>query len=171
MITRHILAAAIALFPITAYTLGIGLRTYADPKPAVDFYLPDLAGRIHQLSDYKGKAYLFSFWATWCVPCVKEMPPLERAAKILQQDGIAVLTVNTGETQQEVERFLDRVAIDLPILLDPDAKAMDAWRVLALPTSYIVNRDGTIAARVVGGLAWDDPFVLDQVRALASGLY
>jgi len=165
---RLILLIGILLFSISAYALSPGLREYTNPKPAEKFSLPDMAETIHQIEDYKDKAFIFSFWATWCVPCIKEMPSLERAAAILEDDEIAILAVNSGESKQDVEKFLDRVPVTLPILLDSDSKVMDRWKVLALPTSYIVNVDGSVVARVVGGLEWDDPSVIEQVRTLTS---
>ncbi|MCU7873004.1 MAG: TlpA family protein disulfide reductase [Candidatus Thiodiazotropha sp. (ex Lucinoma borealis)] len=168
MIVKQLLSAFLVLISITAYAVAIGVRLYPNPKPANDFSLPDLAGKIHQITDYRGKAYILNFWATWCAPCIKEMPALERAAEILQEQEILVLTVNSGETRQEIEKFINKTPINLPILLDGNSKVMDKWKVLALPTSYIVDVEGMVVARVVGGQEWDDPSVLTQIRALTS---
>ncbi|MCU7804591.1 MAG: TlpA family protein disulfide reductase [Candidatus Thiodiazotropha sp. (ex Lucinoma annulata)] len=168
MIVKQLLSAFLVLISITAYAVAIGVRLYPNPKPANDFSLPDLTGKIHQITDYRGKAYILNFWATWCAPCIKEMPALERAAEILQEQEILVLTVNSGETRQEIEKFINKTPINLPILLDGNSKVMDKWKVLALPTSYIVDVEGMVVARVVGGQEWDDPSVLTQIRALTS---
>ncbi|MCM8854263.1 MAG: TlpA family protein disulfide reductase [Candidatus Thiodiazotropha sp.] len=168
MIVKQLLSAFLVLISITAYAVAIGVRLYPNPKPANDFSLPDLTGKIHQITDYRGKAYILNFWATWCAPCIKEMPALERAAEILQEQEILVLTVNSGETRQEIEKFINKTPIKLPILLDGNSKVMDKWKVLALPTSYIVDVEGMVVARVVGGQEWDDPSVLTQIRALTS---
>ncbi|MCU7854226.1 MAG: TlpA family protein disulfide reductase, partial [Candidatus Thiodiazotropha sp. (ex Lucinoma borealis)] len=165
MIVKQLLSAFLVLISITAYAVAIGVRLYPNPKPANDFSLPDLTGKIHQITDYRGKAYILNFWATWCAPCIKEMPALERAAEILQEQEILVLTVNSGETRQEIEKFINKTPINLPILLDGNSKVMDKWKVLALPTSYIVDVEGMVVARVVGGQEWDDPSVLTQIRA------
>ncbi|MEL0584636.1 MAG: TlpA disulfide reductase family protein [Candidatus Thiodiazotropha sp. (ex. Lucinoma kazani)] len=168
MIVKQLLSALLVLISITAYAVAIGIRLYPNPKPANDFSLPDLTGKVHQITDYRGKAYILSFWATWCAPCIKEMPALERAAEMLQEQEIVVLTVNSGETRREIEKFLIKKPISLPILLDGNSKVMDEWKVLALPTSYIVDAEGMVVARVVGGQEWDDPSVLTQIRALTS---
>ncbi|MCU7865790.1 MAG: TlpA family protein disulfide reductase [Candidatus Thiodiazotropha sp. (ex Lucinoma borealis)] len=168
MIVKQLLSAFLVLISITAYAVAIGVRLYPNPKPANDFSLPDLTGKIHQITDYRGKAYILNFWATWCAPCIKEMPALERAAEILQEQEILVLTVSSGETRQEIEKFINKTPINLPILLDGNSKVMDKWKVLALPTSYIVDVEGMVVARVVGGQEWDDPSVLTQIRALTS---
>ncbi|MCU7948037.1 MAG: TlpA family protein disulfide reductase [Candidatus Thiodiazotropha sp. (ex Cardiolucina cf. quadrata)] len=168
MIVKQLLSAFLVLISITAYAVAIGVRLYPNPKPANDFSLPDLTGKIHQITDYRGKAYILNFWATWCAPCIKEMPALERAAEILQEQEILVLTVNSGETRQEIEKFINKTPINLPILLDGNSKVMDKWKVLALPTSYIIDVEGMVVARVVGGQEWDDPSLLTQIRALTS---
>ncbi|MCU7829967.1 MAG: TlpA family protein disulfide reductase [Candidatus Thiodiazotropha sp. (ex Myrtea sp. 'scaly one' KF741663)] len=166
MIGKPIIFILLILFSTAAVSTGLGLRSYNDPKLATDFSLSDLAGQLHQRSDYANKPYIVSFWATWCVPCIKEMPYLQRAAELLNKDGITVLTVNSGEVREKIDSFLKRRPIKLPILLDERAVMIEQWRVLALPTSYLVNADGLVVARVVGGLDWDKPSVLTQVRTL-----
>ncbi|MET0005417.1 MAG: hypothetical protein DBP02_01880 [gamma proteobacterium symbiont of Ctena orbiculata] len=164
-----ILIAFYLIFASTAsWSAGLGIRTYSDPKSASDFSLPDLTGRIHEKSDYRDRAYIISFWATWCVPCIKELPDLQRAAEILDEENITVLTVNSGETREVIDQFLVQRSVTLPVLLDQDSNMLRQWRVLALPTSYIVNAKGQIVARVVGGIDWDELSILAHVRALAA---
>ncbi|MCU7845595.1 MAG: TlpA family protein disulfide reductase [Candidatus Thiodiazotropha sp. (ex Monitilora ramsayi)] len=161
---------AVFFFCATAASLsaGLGIRAYTEPKAATDFSLPDLTGRVHERADYRDKAYIVSFWATWCTPCIKEFPDLQRAAEILAQEDVTVLTVNSGQSKDVIEQFLSKRSLSLPILLDEKSTMLEQWRVLALPTSYIVNAQGLVVARVVGGLDWDEPSVLAQVRALTG---
>lgn len=166
MIGKVSISLLLLLVSTAAVSAGLGLRAYNDPKLAKDFSLLDLTGQLRQKSDFDNKPYIVSFWATWCVPCIKEMPHLQRAAELLNRDGITVLTVNSGEEQEKIENFLQTRPMKLPVLLDLKTAMMEQWRVLALPTSYIVNADGLVVARVVGGLDWDRPSVLGQVRAL-----
>ncbi|MCU7810904.1 MAG: TlpA family protein disulfide reductase [Candidatus Thiodiazotropha sp. (ex Notomyrtea botanica)] len=166
MIKNVIIGVLLLLVSTTVVSAGLGLRTYNDPKIVNDFATSDLSGQSHQRSDYANKPFIVSFWATWCVPCIKEMPHLQRAAELLVEDGVRVLTVNSGEGREKIESFLKRRPIKLPILLDENAVMIEQWRVLALPTSYLVNADGLVVARVVGGLDWDEPSVLTQVRSL-----
>ncbi|MES9828105.1 MAG: TlpA disulfide reductase family protein [Candidatus Thiodiazotropha sp.] len=164
-----ILVALYLIFASTAsWSAGLGIRTYSDPKSASDFSLPDLTGRIHEKSNYRNRAYIISFWATWCVPCIKELPDLQRAAEILDEENITVLTVNSGETREVIDQFLVQRSVTLPVLLDQDSSMLRQWRVLALPTSYIVNAKGLIVARVVGGIDWDELSILAHVRALTA---
>ncbi|MBT3014105.1 MAG: TlpA family protein disulfide reductase [Candidatus Thiodiazotropha sp. (ex Clathrolucina costata)] len=162
----------VALYFILASTAswsaGLGIRTYSEPKFASDFSLPDLTGQIHEGSDYRDRAYIISFWATWCVPCIKELPDLQRAAEILDDENIIILTVNSGESREVIEQFLVQRSVTLPVLLDQDSSMLRQWRVLALPTSYIVNAKGQVVARVVGGIDWDELSILARVRSLAA---
>ncbi|MCG7879319.1 MAG: TlpA family protein disulfide reductase [Candidatus Thiodiazotropha taylori] len=162
----------VALYFILASTAswsaGLGIRSYSEPKFASDFSLPDLTGQIHEGSDYRDRAYIISFWATWCVPCIKELPDLQRAAEILDGENIAILTVNSGESREVIEQFLVQRSVTLPVLLDQDSSMLRQWRVLALPTSYIVNAKGQVVARVVGGIDWDELSILARVRSLAA---
>ncbi|MCU7943681.1 MAG: TlpA family protein disulfide reductase [Candidatus Thiodiazotropha sp. (ex Cardiolucina cf. quadrata)] len=157
------------IFTSTAsWSAGLGIRTYSEPKFASDFSLPDLTGQIHEGSDYRDRAYIISFWATWCVPCIKELPDLQRAAEILDDENITILTVNSGESREVIEQFLVQRSVTLPVLLDQDSSMLRQWRVLALPTSYIVNAKGQVVARVVGGIDWDELSILARVRSLAA---
>ncbi|WP_316366157.1 TlpA family protein disulfide reductase [Candidatus Thiodiazotropha sp. CDECU1] len=154
--------------PTLAWSTGLGIRAYTVPKPAADFFLPDMMGEIHQRFDYRERAYIVSFWATWCSPCIKELPDLQRAAEILGADNIAVVTVNSGESRELVQQFIKERSLILPVLLDRDSHMLRQWQVLALPTSYIVNARGLVVARVVGGIDWDELSILAQVRSLIS---
>ncbi|MET0063643.1 MAG: TlpA disulfide reductase family protein [Candidatus Thiodiazotropha endolucinida] len=163
------LVALYFIFASTAsWSAGLGIRTYSEPKFASDFSLPDLTGQIHEGSDYRDRAYIISFWATWCVPCIKELPDLQRAAEILDDENITILTVNSGESREAIEQFLVQRSVTLPVLLDQDSSMLRQWRVLALPTSYIVNAKGQVVARVVGGIDWDELSILARVRSLAA---
>ncbi|MCG8024292.1 MAG: TlpA family protein disulfide reductase [Candidatus Thiodiazotropha endolucinida] len=163
------LVALYFIFASTAsWSAGLGIRSYSEPKFASDFSLPDLTGQIHEGSDYRDRAYIISFWATWCVPCIKELPDLQRAAEILDDENIAIFTVNSGESREVIEQFLVQRSVTLPVLLDQDSSMLRQWRVLALPTSYIVNAKGQVVARVVGGIDWDELSILARVRSLAA---
>ena len=145
----------------------IGTKYYGDPEPAPGFALPDLKQATRSLSDYEGKVLIVSFWATWCVPCIKELPSLTRAADLLQEEGVHVVAVNVGEGLEDVERFLARSPSSLVILLDEQSRVSTAWDVRALPTAYVIDKQGRIAMRVIGGLEWDSETMLRDLRNLA----
>ncbi len=102
------------------------------------------SGETVDLAKLRGKVVLVNFWATWCAPCVEEMPALARLRERLAPRGFEVLAVNQGEMPQRVSAFVSRTGLDLPILLDRDKEAGKAWRVRALPTTFIVDSAGRI---------------------------
>lgn len=131
-----------------------------------DFTLPDLEGRDHSLSDYRGRWVLVNYWATWCPPCREEMPSMERAWQTLKDDGILLLAINVGETEDQVWTFTSNYPVNFPLLLDQDSKTIEAWPVQGLPTTFVIDPQGRLAYRAIGGRAWDDPVLLEQVREL-----
>jgi thiol-disulfide isomerase/thioredoxin len=128
--------------------------------------LHDLHGEIQRLARYRGKVVLVNFWASWCPPCVHEMPSMERLYQKLKNDSFEILAINVGESASTVRKFIRRNGYHFPVLLDPKGKAYNAWKVYVFPTTYIVDRDGSIRYASVGGVQWDDPLVAGTVRKL-----
>jgi thiol-disulfide isomerase/thioredoxin len=126
------------------------------PAPAVAFTTRD--GAAKQLADFKGRFVLVNLWATWCIPCVQEMPALDRLQQKLG-DRLTVLAISEdrqGDTA--VAPFLDKNRIEhLAIYLDPKSAATNAFAVQGLPTTYLIAPDGTILGKEEGGAAWDEP--------------
>lgn len=131
---------------------------------APDFTLPTPAGDSITLSQYRGQVVLLNFWATWCTPCVKEMPAMQRLYADLRDRGFTVLAVNVDVLPAvndstgagvDVSGFARRLGATFPIALDPDEHVQDVYVVTGLPTSYVIGRDGKVQGRVVGGRMWD----------------
>jgi peroxiredoxin len=133
---------------------------------APEFVLQDTEGNVHRLSDYRGKPVIINFWTTWCPPCRKEIPSMNRAWHILQQEGIAMLAINMGEDEDTIFFFTADYHADFPILLDRSGEIIAQWPVKGLPTTYVVAPDGRIAYRAIGSREWDDGALLDAIRAL-----
>ena len=142
------------------------LQYLTAPVAAKAFTLTDKQGAQHQLNNYRGKVLVVNFWATWCPPCVKEMPSLENAWLQLREEGVEVLAINMAEPQEVIDEFLEKYPVDLPILLDLDLSVATAWGVRGLPTTFVVNPQGAIVIRIVGDRAWDDADILAQLRTL-----
>ncbi len=143
--------------------------TAVPERPAApDFALKDTDRRLYRLSDSRGKVVLVNFWATWCPPCRREMPSMQRAWEKLKDERFDMYAVNVGEDEDTIFGFTFSTGVEItfPILLDRDARVVKAWPVVALPTSFIVDPDGRIVYRAVGGREWDDPRLLEQIRAL-----
>jgi peroxiredoxin len=122
---------------------------------APDFTLLSLAGPPVSLHEQQGKVVLINFWATWCAPCREEMPALQAAYEKLADQGLVVLGVNWTQADYlpDVEAFVEALGLTFPILLDSDGTVSeDLYRVLGLPTSVLVGRDGMIRAVRIGVL-------------------
>jgi peroxiredoxin len=128
--------------------------------------LADLEGKRHRLADYRGKAVLVNFWATWCVPCRDEMPSIERLRASLEGRPFAVLAVNLAEPQSRIQAFLEKVPVRFTVLLDSDTKTAKAWQAKLLPATYIIGPDGTIRYLHLGELDWSKPEVREAIVGL-----
>lgn len=126
----------------------------------------DLQGTSRALSELRGKAVLINFWASWCEPCITEMPSLQTLAERHGSDKLVVLAVNFKEASPTVERFVQRNSLTLPVLLDTQGNMARAWGVSIFPTTVLVNPQGRIKGVVRGGLDWAGP----QAAALVDPL-
>jgi thiol-disulfide isomerase/thioredoxin len=132
--------------------------------PAFDLKDPD--GRPVRLADFRGKPLIVNFWATWCPPCREEMPSMQRALDLLSNDEIGLIAINVGEDADTISQFLANARLKLPVLLDETSGVVMRYPVRGLPTTFVVDAEGRLAYVVTGGRDWDDPVLLDQVRAL-----
>lgn len=142
-----------------------GLTPMAESVPAPVLRLPDLDGKPRDLADLKGKLVVVNFWATWCPPCRREMPSLERLNRKLGKQGLAVLAVDVGEDADTVFSFTGQLepAPAFPMLLDRDSTAMQGWKVRGLPTTFVVDVAGRVIYRAVGGREFDHDEVVRQL--------
>ncbi len=140
------------------------------PKPLPDFTFTDAEGKAHRVADFPGKGLVINLWATWCAPCVAEMPALDRAQAALEGDGILVLALSSDRGgRAQVEPFYRERGIQrLGLWLDPRGAAGRAMGVRGLPTTIIVDRQGRERARLEGEAAWDTPPMLEAVRRLVG---
>jgi len=145
---------------------GSGLTQMEGAPPAPGFELPDLDGEKHHLSDYRGKVVIVNFWATWCPPCRAEMPSMQRAWQQLQKEGIQMLGIDVGEDEETIFQFLGDYPVEFPLLMDSDSSIIEKWGVRGLPTTYVIDPQGRIIYRAIGGREWDDSELLKMVRAL-----
>ncbi|MDJ0870578.1 MAG: TlpA disulfide reductase family protein [Gammaproteobacteria bacterium] len=134
--------------------------------PAPELDLLDMEGVRHRMADYRGKVVIVNFWATWCPPCREEMPSMQRAYEQLREEGIEMLAVNIGENEDIIFAFTANYPVEFPLLLDLDSATIQNWPVRGLPTTFVVDPQGRLAYRAIGGRAWDDPDLLAPVRRL-----
>lgn len=147
---------------------GQGLTPLPGRVMAPDFTLLDTNGKTHRLSDYRGRTVIINFWTTWCPPCREEIPSMNRALKQLEPDAVVMLGINMGEDEDTIFLFTADYPTDFPMLMDSDGAVIADWPVKGLPTTYVVAPDGTLAYRAIGGRAWDEPELLEQIRTLGK---
>lgn len=131
---------------------GTGQPVEGELAPDFSYTLPD--GSEVRLSDLRGKQVLLNFWATWCLPCIEEMPEIQRA---LDESGgnLVVLAVNRNEMPEAIARFAPKVDVTFPLIPNIAGDIGDRYRVTSLPITYFINSDGTVAARQFGALSAD----------------
>lgn len=167
-----------ALFTTALWTCFLMLTAQAaaaertmDPEsgrpPAGDFVLGSTSGEDYRLKDLRGQWVLVSFWATWCAPCLEEMPTLERLYQAMAGKGLKILAVHTGPGADKVADFLEQVPVSFPILLDEDL-SQGGWQVSALPTAVLVDPAGRRVYRAVGARDWDTPAMKTFLRDLMA---
>ncbi|MCK5902797.1 MAG: TlpA family protein disulfide reductase [Cocleimonas sp.] len=144
------------------------LKKLSGKSTAPDFELIDLKDKIHSLKDYSGKPLVVNFWATWCPPCRKEIPSMNRAWKKLKSEGINMIAINVGEEDSDVYSFMDKYPIDFQVLLDPKSESLVAWNLTGLPTTYVIAPNGAVIYRATGGRAWDNEKIINKIIALKN---
>jgi len=128
----------------------------AQQKLAEDFTLKKADGGMFQLSEHRGQVVFINFWATWCPPCREEMPAMERLFQRSQKDSLVMLAVSVDADPTVVAQFLKEQRFTFTIGLDPKMKLADTYGVRALPASFIVDRQGHLAALALGPRTWDN---------------
>lgn len=163
-----VIAAAIytSLSPKTTFPSGTKpkvtgaiqhFRLLENPRRLPDAIFMDAKGNVKNLSDLRGKVVLVNFWATWCAPCRREMPALDRLQETLGDGGFTVLAASSDRAgTPQVRRFYKEFDIkNLGVFLDPKARMQRAFGAFSLPTSVLIDRRGREVGRLVGPAEWD----------------
>lgn len=148
--------------------LGHKLTAVSRPTPAPDFTLPDMDDEPYTFSDFRGKVVILNFWATWCPPCRREMPSMERLYQKFNGDSFTVLAINQMEDGDHVFAYTGQLDVDptFTILFDSDSTVSQAYGVKGLPTTYLIDKKGIIRYRAIGGREFDHPEVEKQIKQL-----
>lgn len=131
--------------------------------PNFDF---ELAGRSMELTDLRGQVVLLNFWASWCPPCVAEMPSLERLHQRLHPRGLVVLGVSVDADAAAYDEFLRANKITFPNVRDPERRISTLYGTFMYPETYIIDRQGRLVRKIIGPLEWDDPQVIEFLTRL-----
>lgn len=151
----------VVLIAAVAYTLYANFTKDSRGKIAVgdkapNFVLKDVEGNKHRLSDYSGKGVFLNFWGTWCEPCKKEMPYMEKLYKPYQDQGVEILAVNVGESNFLINKFMKNFGLDFLVLVDKGKDVLNAYGIDPLPTTVLIGPDGKVKDIVSKSLSESD---------------
>ena len=142
------------------------LKPYrAEPIPPT-ISLRDVNGARVVLEQYRNKITIVNFWASWCPPCVEEIPSLNRLMAKMRGKPFALVSVNYAESPETISAFLKQVRVDFPVLMDRDGSVSAQWNVIAYPSTFVIGPDGKIRYGVNAAISWDSQDVVDKLNSL-----
>jgi peroxiredoxin len=177
MKTRSLLTIA---FAVTMAVVGViflkSLSPPASPSGSLAFLsaapnltIADRSGEKIDLSKAKGKLVIIHFWATWCPPCVEEVPALSRFwEKYKGRDDIALYTISVDKDWKTIDKFNAKIPNKLPLYIDPNETTAKRFGTSQYPETYIVNKNGRVLERVPGAVSWDDPEIRKRIEQLLA---
>ncbi len=132
---------------------------------APDFTVHD-SDRTVTLSQFKGQVVVLNFWATWCPPCIEEMPSLVRMQQLMQSKGVTVVAVSVDVDESNYRRFLKDHGVNLLTVRDPDQKSNSLYGTFKFPETYIIDRKGVMRRKFIGAVDWTEPEIIDYLSKL-----
>ncbi|MFZ4859525.1 MAG: TlpA disulfide reductase family protein [Desulfuromonadaceae bacterium] len=140
----------------------------AEKNPAPDVSVVSIAdGSTLKLSDLKGKVVLLNFWATWCPPCREEMPSMMKLNKFMAGKPFQLVTISIDEGgKPDIDAFFKESGFFLPTYLDASGTSSKSYGVTGVPESFIIDKQGVLAKKIIGGFAWDSPEAVSFIEGL-----
>lgn len=141
--------------------------TLATPPPSIQ--LTDVFGKRLTRDQYRGKVTIVNFWATWCKPCLEEIPSLNRLQQQFpDRSRFEILSINYAQSAMVIKDFMKKVRIDFPVLVDESGKQAARWKVLVFPSTFVIGGDGEFHYGVNAGIMWDTPEVIRTLKQLQA---
>ncbi|WP_051678469.1 TlpA family protein disulfide reductase [Thiomicrospira pelophila] len=144
------------------------LHEFNELKPSPGLVGKTFEGETLNLADIRGDVVLVNFWATWCPPCVTEIPSMNRLLAKYRDQGLQILSVDFQQSAEEIAKFSERVPVDYPIVLDQDGRISKDWGVFSFPTTFVVDRQGRVRYSLNQGVEWDVPEFEAPLKALLN---
>ena len=142
------------------------LKVYRGSVEPMAFSLLDVKGQRHVEKDFKDKVRVINFWATWCPPCVEEIPSLNRLREKMRGKPFELISIDYGESAEKINEFMKQVAVDFPVLVDPDGRTAGDWKVVSFPSTFVIDPDGRIRYGANAAIHWDTDEVVSKLDAL-----
>lgn len=168
MRSRRVFVAAALLGAFVSPVHAAELKRWKGNPAAPPVDLMTTAGAPLSLQALRGKVVLVNFWATWCEPCIREMPSLQRLRDQLHADGFEVLAVNYQEGPARINGFIEKMKLTLPVVRDTDGGVARAWGARIFPANYLVDRAGNIRYSMDGAADWTSPSLVSTIRTLLT---
>ncbi len=134
-------------------------------SPAPEFTVAD-ADRTVELKTLRGQVVVLNFWATWCAPCVEEMPSLVRMQHAMKDKGVTVLAVSVDDDARQYRQFLEKNKVDLLTVRDPQQKSNELYGTFKFPETYIIDRQGVLRRKFIGAVDWTKADIVDYLAKL-----
>ena len=165
-ILQFLLAGAFSALGITLWdAMRDKVVNVGDNVP--DFAVTTESGQRLSRSDYGGKVLVLNFWASWCAPCAQETPSLESLHRLMSDSGVVVLAISNDKSDEKYKRFLKRYGVTFQTARDPEAKISDSFGTYRYPETYVINKEGKVAAKNIGfQKPWTDENVLKFIKSL-----
>ncbi|MCW9048198.1 MAG: TlpA family protein disulfide reductase [Gammaproteobacteria bacterium] len=146
--------------------IDIDLKKFKGKTEPLVINLLDAHGVQFNKNNYKNRVTVVNFWATWCPPCVEEIPSLNRLKQKMKGKAFDLISINYAEDKQVILDFLKEVDVDYPVLMDQDGRFAKKWNVITYPSTFLIDKNGKIIYGVNSAIVWDAPEVIDIINAL-----
>jgi peroxiredoxin len=156
----------LSVFGLAFVALWMSVRAPTRSREAPKFLLPDLSGKVVRMDDLRGKVVLLNLWATWCPPCVEEMPTLETLSKKMTGRDFVLLAISEDENPEKVAPWIEKRRLTFPVLLDTQGQVGADLGITGYPETFIVDRTGRIVHHHIGYRDWAEPGIIAALERL-----
>lgn len=160
-----VLAIVFAAFLYTIHDL-FEQRIVEAGDSAPKFSITTESGNRITNSEFGGRLLVLNFWATWCPPCIEEMPSLNEFARTMQPQGVVVLGVSIDRNEKAYKTFLERNQLALQVARDPEENISSSYGTFKWPETYVIDRTGKVVQKYIGPRVWTDPGIVNSIRSL-----
>ena len=157
------------LFLLLFAVIAVSQSVFAETKQkAQDFTLKSIDGKFVKLSKFQGKVVLLNFWATWCPPCRQEMPSMQKLYEKMKNEKFQMISINIEKTSKEnLAVFMKKNKYTFPVLMDPMDLVSSQYGIISIPTTFIIDKSGFIAKKIIGSFEWDDEGMVNELLRLS----